>query len=119
MKKEKAFETIIILALAALIGFLVFQKIWLIYLSVALLVIPIISVKGALVIAEIWFGFSDYLGLVMNYVIMFICFFLFLVPLSFLQKLFGANQILKKKEGDSYFYKRNHLFTSKDIDKPW
>lgn len=119
MKKEKAFETIIILALVALICFLVFQKIWLIYLAVALLVIPIISIKVALIIGQIWFAFSNYLGLVMNYVIMFICFFLILVPLSFLQKLFGGNQILKKQEGDSYFHERKRLFTSKDINKPW
>ncbi|MBZ9630273.1 hypothetical protein LB465_05725 [Salegentibacter sp. LM13S] len=119
MKKEKAFETIIVLALAALICFLFYQKIWLIYLSVALLVIPIISVKVTLIIAQIWFGFSNYLALVMNYVLMFICFYLFLVPLSFLQRLFGGNQILKKQEGDSYFHKRNHLFTSEDINKPW
>lgn len=119
MKKEKAFETIIVLALAALSCFLIYNKIWFLYLSVALLAVPIISVKVALIIAKIWFGFSNYLGLVMNYFIMFICFYLFLVPLSFMQKLFGGNQILKKQEGDSYFYKRNHLFTSEDINKPW
>lgn len=119
MKVEKAFETLIVLALTVLICFLVYQKIWLIYLSVALLIIPIISVKVALIIAQIWFGFSNYLGLVMNYIIMFICFFLFLVPLSFLQKLFGGNQISKKQEGVSYFHRRNHLFTNKDINKPW
>lgn len=119
MKKEKAFETIIVLALVALIGFLVYDKIWLIYLSVTLLAVPIISVKIALFIAKIWFAFSDYIGMVMNYIVMFICFYIFLVPLSFLQKIFGKNQILKKQNGDSYFHKRNHLFTSEDINKPW
>lgn len=119
MKKEKAFETIIVLALVALIFFLVYNKMWILYLSVALLAIPIISVKATLVIGKIWFGFADYLGLVINFIIMFVCFYLILVPLSFLQKLFGGNQILKKQEGDSYFHKRNHLFTSEDINKPW
>lgn len=119
MKKEKAFQTIIILALAGLIGFLIYESTWLIYLSIALLAIPVLSVKLSLFIAKIWFGFSDYLGLIMNYIIMFICFYLFLVPLAFLQKLFGKNQILRKQEGDSYFIKRDHLFTSEDIDKPW
>ncbi len=119
MKKEKAFETIIVLALAALICYLVYQEIWLIYISITLLIIPIISVKLSFIIAKVWFGFSNYLGLVMNYFIMFICFCFILVPLSFLQKLFGRNQILKKQEGESYFHRRNHLFTSNDINKPW
>ncbi|MDT0687842.1 hypothetical protein [Autumnicola psychrophila] len=119
MKKEKAYETIIVLALVGLICFLVYGNIWLIYLSVAFLAIPLISIKAALIIVKIWFRFSDYLGFVMNYFIMFICFYIFLVPLSSLQKIFGKNQILQKEKGDSYFHKRNHLFTSKDIDKPW
>jgi predicted membrane protein len=119
MKKEKAYETIIVLALASLISFLIFQKIWLVYLSVTLLVIPIASVKVSLVIAQIWFDFSFYLGVVMNHIIMFICFYIILIPLAFLQKLFGGNQILRKKESNSYFQRRDHLFTSEDIRKPW
>lgn len=119
MKKEKAFETVIVLALATLVFFLLFDKKWLIYLAIVLLTTPIVSVKTALFISKIWFAFSNYLGLTMNFLLMFICFYLFLVPLSFLQQLFGGNQILKKKEGNSYFHKRNHLFTSKDIKRPW
>ena len=119
VKKEKAFETIIILALAALVFFLIYQKNWLIYLALTILALPIISSKIAIWISNIWFTFSEYFGRVMNMIVMFICFHFFLVPLAFLQKTFGKNQILKKKEGNSYFIKRDHLFTSKDISKPW
>ncbi len=50
---------------------------------------------------------------------MFIIFYLFLVPLSFFQRLAGSNQILKKRDSKSHFHQRNHLFTQKDIEKPW
>ncbi|APZ46666.1 hypothetical protein BW723_10355 [Polaribacter reichenbachii] len=119
MKKEKTFETIIVLALASLICFLLFNVKWLVYLSVVFLVIPLISLKIALIIANIWLTFSNYLGLIMNYILMFVCFYFILVPISFLQKVFGGNQILKKQKGDSYFIKRNHLFTKNDIKNPW
>ncbi|MUP44952.1 hypothetical protein E0K83_04240 [Gramella sp. BOM4] len=119
MEKTKIFETIIVLALAGLIGFLIFDLIWLVYLVVILLAIPLISVKAASYIAKFWMAFSFYLSTVMNHILLFICFYMFLVPLSFLQKLFGSNQILKKQEGDSYFQKRDHVFTSRDIDRPW
>ncbi len=119
VKKSKAFETIIVLALVAIIGFLIYEQKWLLYLSLVLLLIPVISIKISIGIAKIWFIFSEYFGLLMNAIIMFICFYLFLVPLSFLQKMFGKNQLLKKEGGDSYFHKRNHLFTRDDIQKPW
>ena len=107
------------MALGVMIFFLIYQKMWLVYFAVVLLTIPLISKKVAFILAKGWFAFSEYLGAVMNYIIIFICFYFFLVPLSFLQKMFGKNQILKKPQGDTYFHKRKHLFTADDIDKPW
>lgn len=119
MTEEKGLETIIVLALASLIAFLTFDVNWLMYLAIVFLIIAVVSKKLTLFIGKIWFGFSHYLGLVMNSIIMFLIFFLILTPLSFFQRLTGNNQILKKGNADSYFYKRNYLYTKKDIEKPW
>ncbi|MEN3325069.1 hypothetical protein VP395_15130 [Mariniflexile soesokkakense] len=119
MKWEKSLETIIVLALASLVASLWFSASWLIYISIGLLSISFISKKLTTLIGKGWFGFSEYLGIVMNYVIMFIIFYLFLCPLSFFQRFFGRNQILKKGEFDSHFVKRNHLYVRKDIEHPW
>lgn len=119
MKKEKVLETLVVLALAPLVFYVLFHTEWLIYLSMGFLITPLISLKIALAIAKIWHTFSNYLGLVMNHALLFICFYLFLVPLSFFQRLFGANQILKKEKSNSYFQKRNHVFTKEDIKNPW
>ncbi|PKQ45165.1 SxtJ family membrane protein [Confluentibacter flavum] len=119
MSREKGLETIIILALASLIVYLKFDTNWAIYLALGLLVLSFISKKITIIIAETWFSFAHYLGLVMNQIIMFIIFYMVLIPLSFFQRLMGSNQILKKNKSNSYFHKRNHLFTTKDIERPW
>lgn len=119
MNREKGLETVIILALASLIVYLKFDAIWAIYLALGLLVISFISKKITIIIAEAWFSFAHYLGLIMNQIIMFVIFYMILIPLSFFQRLMGSNQILKKNKSNSYFHKRNHLFTSKDIERPW
>lgn len=119
MKKEKAFETVIVLAMASIIGFLIYDRNWLLYLALMLLALPLISMKASLALASIWFSFSAVLGKIMNFVWMFLCFYLILVPLAFLQKIFGKNQILRKREENTYFRSRNHLFTREDISKPW
>src|SRR5690606_79305 len=119
LHREKALATIIFLALVLLIVYLKFDAIWAVYLAVGLLAIALISKKITLFIGKLWFAFSHYLGLVMNQIIMFVIFYLFLVPLSFFQRLMGNNQILKKHKGDSYFHQCHHLFTKKDIERPW
>lgn len=119
MNWEKALETIIVLALVALVASLLLNVNWLMYVSITLLVLSIISKKATMIISNVWLSFSHYFGLVMNSVVMFIIFFLFLVPISFFQRLFGKNQLLKKGTTNSHFIIRNHWYTKKDIEKPW
>ena len=108
MEREKAFETIIVLALASLIFSVWLHVEWLVYAAMT-----------SKVIAKVWLGFSNYLGVVMNFVLMFIIFHCILIPLAGLQRLFGNNQIRRKTTGNSYFLQRKHLYTGKDIDNPW
>ncbi|MBU2913423.1 MULTISPECIES: hypothetical protein [Reichenbachiella] len=119
MNRETALETIVVLALASLVASLWLEIGWLVYLSIGLLTLALISKRLTLVIGRVWLIFSRYLGVVMNYVTMFVIFYFFLVPVSFFQRLTGSNHILKKKKGNSHFYTRNHLFSQKDIERPW
>jgi hypothetical protein len=119
MEREKAFETIIVLALASLIFSVWLHVEWLVYVAMAFLAIGVVSKRASTLIAKVWLGFSHYLGVVMNFVLMFIIFHCILIPLAGLQRLFGNNQISKKTTGTSYFHPRKHLYTGKDIDNPW
>lgn len=119
MNREKDLETIIVLALAFLIVSLWLDISWLMYLSIGLLTLSFISKRLTALIGKGWLSFSNYLGVVMNYIIMFIIFYFILFPLSFFQRRFNHNQILKKVKGDSHFHQRNHLFSIKDIENPW
>ncbi|WP_228851422.1 SxtJ family membrane protein [Aegicerativicinus sediminis] len=119
MTREKGLETIIVLTLVSLVVYLKFPNPWLIYLSLALLVTGTISTKATLFIGAVWFKFSHYFGMVMNVVIMGIIFYLFLTPLALVQRIVGKNKLRIKPYGDSFFQQRQHLFTKKDIEKPW
>ena len=79
MEREKAFETIIVLALASLIFSVWLHVEWLVYAAMTFLVIGIVSQRASKVIAKVWLGFSNYLGVVMNFVLMFINVFLIFI----------------------------------------
>lgn len=119
MKREKALETVIVLALASLIAMLWLDVSWLIFPAIGLLAISLISKRLTGIIGKGWLAFSFYLGIVMNYVSMFVIYYFFLTPISFFQRLAGSNQILKKRKTNSHFHQRNHLYTHKDIKNPW
>lgn len=120
MTLEKGLETLIVLTLAALIAYFTFNVNWLLYLAIVFLVIAIVSKKLTILVGKVWFSFSHYLGLGMNYILMFLIFYLILTPLSFFQRVTGNNELLKKgSSNDSYFHQRNHWYVKKDIEKPW
>lgn len=119
MRREKALETIIILSLASLLIFIWRNINWIIFVPIGLLALSVISKKATIFIGKVWFDFSHYLGIVMSHIILFIIFFIFLIPLALLQRLFRKNQILKKNSSNSFFHKRNHRYTENDIKHPW
>ncbi|MFI5124515.1 MAG: hypothetical protein ACHQDF_04260 [Chitinophagales bacterium] len=70
---------------------------------------------------KVWTAVSKVLGTISGQCILFILFFLFLVPLSALRKLFGKQEAMRNFRGNatSHFHQRNHLFIPKDFLNPW
>ncbi|MFI5124701.1 MAG: hypothetical protein ACHQDF_05200 [Chitinophagales bacterium] len=68
-----------------------------------------------------WIGLSKFLGTISSHCILFVLFFLFLVPIAGLRKLFSKREMVKgfPGKGMSHFHERNHLFNSKDFLNPW
>ena len=72
--------------------------------------------------AVLWFGFSNLLGAIMSRVILSLVFFVVLTPIGALSKLIRKEPLkikaFKKSKG-SAFVNRNHVFSQKDLSKPY
>ena len=66
-----------------------------------------------------WMKLAELLGSVMNKVILGIVFFIFLVPIALLSRLFRKNPFKQKKESNSYFSERNFTYTKKSLEQLW
>jgi multisubunit Na+/H+ antiporter MnhG subunit len=91
-------------------------------LSIPLLIINMIFPDIYRPLAKIWLGISVLLGTIMSKFILTIIFFVILTPIGITRKMFGADamQIKKwKKNSDSVFKVRNHIFEPKEIEKPY
>ena len=117
--KDKHLGTILIFAMVLIIFFLVYKNVNLLYAALALggiaIFIPALSRK----IHDLWMKFAEVLGFVMNKVILGIVFFIFLVPVAFLSKLFRKNPFKVKKDAASYFSDRNFTYNKKSLEQLW
>ena len=118
--KKVDYEVILVICLILLLFYFLTDIEYLAYASmgiglVSLLVKPIgrILVKG-------WNVILKGIGYVNSRVILALVFFIILLPIALLARVFRKVDPLKLKQNQvSYWTKRNHEYTSKDLENPW
>ena len=120
MDREKHLETILVLVLALGVihwfngvnGFLSAAGI----LGLIGLFIPYLAGK----IHFLWMKLAQAIGFVMSKVLLSIVYFLVVLPLSLLSKLFGMkNGIRLKPGGESHFIVRDFIYTRESLEDTW
>jgi hypothetical protein len=126
MNREKKVEAI----LAIVVGFLAlyfifgvwkgFQVDWMLWVCLVVGVLSMMSDTVMNLITSAWFKFAEILG---NYVtgpiLLGLVFFVVLFPISVLARIFGPDNLMKKRREDSYYVDRDHAYETKDIENIW
>lgn len=119
MKKEKPLETILVLVLALIVFYFVFNKPLLLKIGLLLggigLFIPSLAAK----IHWLWMKLSHVLGYVMSRVLLTLIFYIIVVPMAFFSRLAGKHSINLKRQGNSYFKERNFTYTKESLENVW
>lgn len=117
--RRKSLETILMLVLALLVGY------WLKHKQGFLLAAGIVGAIGVLIpaLAQLihtgWIKLGEAMGYVTSKIVLTVIFFLFVVPLSYLSKLFGR-KAMKLKSGDStYFSSRTITYSKESMENVW
>ena len=123
LTREKELETILTICVALVVVFLLSKqhhKYWL-TISVVLGLIGMFSNYLTSKIAWAWMKLSEGMGAVSSKIILSFIFFVFLFPIAILSRVFGnkSSLQLKKPEGNSYYFTRNHKFEAKDLENVW
>jgi hypothetical protein len=114
-------ETItVIAAFLLLLDLLLHQRI-LVIVSLTLLITGLFVKPLAHMIARLWLGFSNLLGIFNSKVILTILFFVVLTPLALMYRLTTRNPLRLKRDVQSktYFDDRDHTFCRADLEKMW
>jgi large-conductance mechanosensitive channel len=117
--KDKHLGTMLVFTLVLIILFLSYRNLKFIYTALVVgaiaLFIPALSRK----IHDVWMKFAELLGKVMNKVILGAVFFIFLVPVALLSRLFRKNPLKVNKEKSTYFSERNFTYTKESLEQLW
>ena len=122
MGREKDLETILVLCTFFALAYFGTkqQHQILLMLSILLGLTGIFSKYLSSKIAWLWLKFSELLGSLSSMLMLSLVFYVLLVPIALLQKLFAKNNYHKKpQDGSSYYFSRNHKYEAKDMENPW
>lgn len=119
MKKEKSIETILVLVVALIVFYWLTKQPWLLLAAVILGAIGIFIPWLADKIHWAWMKLAHGMGYVMSKVILTLIFFVFVLPLAMLSKLFGKRSVQLKAGAASYFKERNFTYTKESLENVW
>lgn len=117
--KDKHLGTMLVFTIVLIILYLVYSNIYFLYGALVAGGIGILIPSLSRLIHNLWMKFAEMLGFVMNKVILGLVFFVFLVPIALLSRLFRKNPLKVHKHSGSYFSDRNFKYTKKSLEQLW
>jgi len=118
-EKTKYRETLLVIVLGFSILYLIFDHEWMLYTSIGLGVMGVLSTWINKWIHRVWIFIGEKLGFVMNKVIMGILYLVVLIPISMMARIFRKDIMQLKPGAKSTLHQRKHLYTAEDLKNPW
>ena len=118
--RKKDLETAVVLSAFLLILHYIFDKPFLIYISLALLLTSLLFTKLFSMLVHVWFKLGHFMGGITTKIIITLVFFAVVTPVAFLYRMFHRNPLtLKQINTKSYFTNRNYTYSPRDFEKNW
>lgn len=119
-KSASPTSTILVLIVALNILYIINTAEWIIHTSIILGIIALLSEKAINFIHIAWMGLAKILSYIVPNIILTLVFFLILLPLSLLSKLFRGNNLLKLKQDTNSLWTKNERVISREyFEKSW
>lgn len=118
--KQKSLETMLVLVVACVVFYwLTHNK----YLLIAAMVLGGIGIFIPWLAGKIhwaWMKLAHVMGYVMSKVVLSIVFFIFMIPIAALSRLFTRNKSVQMKAGaTTYFKERNFTYDKESLENVW
>ena len=120
--REQAKDTGMLIAVMFLIMSYYMHDLRISYLAMGVLIVNIVACTVFNPAAKVWFGMSHILGNVVSKIILSIIFIVMVVPVGMIRRLLRKDSLYLnrwKKNDQSVFKVREHIFEPADLDHPY
>ena len=118
--KSNPAKTALIISMGFLMVFLVYRLDWAIMVSLSVGLIGALFEGLSKLIEKVWFKLANILSFIVPNILLALIFFLFLFPISLLNKLFRKSDPLKLSNTSSSLYKnRTELISKSHFENMW
>lgn len=98
----------------------IFETSWLNYVALAVGFVCVFVPAVASAVEWGWFKLAALLGYVNSRIILSVIYFVFLLPIAWMSRLFTKDPLLlRSRKKPTLFINRNHLYTRKDLENIW
>jgi hypothetical protein len=120
VQPQDRFKTILVIVTGLLVLAWIFDLPVLGKIAVVIGVLSVFIPPAAKAIEWGWLKLALALGWVNSRILLSLIYFIFLLPIAWLSRLFTKDPLmLKKNEASSLFVTRDHLYTGKDLENIW
>ncbi len=119
MEREKSLETSLVLTSGFLLVYIITKIDLFVYLAFCFGIIGIFLKPVAKIIAVGWFKLADILNYFVSKFIFGTLYFVVLVPISILYRVFNKDSLKLKNPSKSVWYKRDHTYSATDLENIW
>jgi hypothetical protein len=120
MKKVKTYETILVITTGFVILYLLTKAITFIIVALTISVLSIMSFYIADKINWLWMKLSEGMGYISSKLILSIVFYLLLLPISLIYKIFNKDTLnVRKRNRLSIYVERNHKYNPEEMENVW
>ena len=118
-KADASKSTVLVICMGFLAVYLVFHVKWALYTSLGVGVLAIASSYLSQKIEWAWNKLSLVLGYIVPNILLSAVFFLFLLPISLISKLFSKDKLMLSGKYNSYFVDVNKEMDKASFEKTW
>jgi len=120
MQNQDRYKTILVIVTGLLIIAYIFELAWLSKTAILIGLVSIFVPVAAKGIEWVWLKLAHVLGWINSKILLSIIFFIFLLPIALLSRIFTKDPLkLKGREIKSLFTDRNHTYSKEDLENIW
>jgi hypothetical protein len=120
VQPQDRYKNILVIVTGLLALALIFNLHWLAIVSVSIGAVSIFFATAAKAIEWGWLKLAQGLGWINSRILLSIIYFVFLLPVAWISRLFTNDPLtLRKRKTSTLFVDRNHLYTKKDLENIW